>query len=219
MPPRDRDAYRQAVIDSRQLRPGRGWYVLAVLIIVLLGAAGPAVFVLVTLSAIPEVKAEFLAGTPTTVDLTADRKWAIYLATPDAESPIAPSRCEAKALDGGTISLFDPAGYSFSFSRDGGTWQLLTQMTVTRGGRFEIVCDPVAGGPQLYGVAEDPELSGFFGRILGGLGALAGLPCLGALTGAIIILVVALRRASYKRKLQQRYTGYPPAGPHGYWSR
>jgi hypothetical protein len=175
--------------------------VLAVLIVVLFGAAGPAVFALVTVTAVPDVKAEFVAGTPTTVDLTSGREWAIYVAA-DA---VVPSRCEAKTLDGGAISLSDPGNYSFSFTRDGTTWQLLIQMTISTGGRFEIVCNPVAGGRQQYGVAEDPQFSGFFGSILGGIGALAGLPCLGVIIGGVIVLVVALRRKANKRTLQQQY--------------
>jgi hypothetical protein len=33
-----------------------------------------------------------------------------------------------KGIDGGSISLSNGAGYSFSFTRSGETWQLLVQM-------------------------------------------------------------------------------------------
>jgi hypothetical protein len=66
-----------------------------------------------------------------------------------------------------------------------------------------------------YAVGEDPDFAGFFGKIFAitgsGFGAFM-IPLVGLFVAGLIALIVALRRYSNRRQLQQQRMGYPPAG-------
>jgi hypothetical protein len=201
-------------VDPRALRPSRAWYVVAMVIVVIGVVVGVGLFGLGILSVVrglPKVTAEFEAGSPTTVHLTADRKWAIYVDRQGLARQRVDGVCTGTARGDGSIDV-RPTSTSFEFSTGRRHWQSLYTIDVTRDGDYELTCRP--SDPAIeqahYAVGDAPNIGGIVGWVFGGIAALIGVPCLALVVGGVIALVVGLRRSSHKKRLQQQYFGYPP---------
>ncbi|MGH3645758.1 MAG: hypothetical protein ACRDTM_01045 [Micromonosporaceae bacterium] len=217
-------------IDPAALRPKRTWYWIAALIVVLgvCGGFGIGLFGLSSIAGgLPTMKHEFDAGEATTVELTGDQQWAIYVDNPRASSegqgsgPRPDVQCTGSSADGGTITLSEPGG-SFHFTKDNKTWQLLYDVRVDKDGSYQIECssqDAELTDPQLA-VGPAVNVGGFVGKTFGTVGALLGLPCLALIVGGVIALVTGLRRSAHKKRLQAQggygTSGAPGAPPMGY---
>jgi hypothetical protein len=202
-------------VDPRVLRPGRGWYAVAGVVVVLGVLAGVGLFAFGIVSLVrglPKMKTEFRAGTSATVALTADRTWAVYTDEPVPDS--GTSTCTGAASGDATIRLTEPSA-TFTFDRGRRHWRLVYRIRVSRDGTYELTCRPVpeANGGQIYAVGDDVQVGGFVAKVFGSIAALLGLPCLALVAGAVIALVTALRRNSHKKRLQTRPPPeYPPPG-------
>src|SRR6185369_5470059 len=111
--------------------------------------------------------------------------------------------CSARALDAGDVAL-KPADHTFTYSEPEHTWVLIYHVEVTQDGRYELSCrtqDPTIELPQ-FGVGDDPDLGGLFAKSFGGAAALITLPCCGIVVGAALIVLVAVRRNTYRKRLQ-----------------
>jgi len=227
-------------IDPREVRPSRGWFVVAG-IIALLGLLAAPVLIALGVGAVtsiaddlPTIKTEFGTRTPTTVELTADKPWAIYVERPDAlgsasaqpsasygSTPLIGAICTADAVGGGSIDL-TRSTYSSTTSLQGKSWQQVYQVKVSQNGQYEISCRVTDDATTASGFAigEDIELDGFLAKLLGGTGAFFGaflFPCVGLIIGGIIALTVGLMRSSNRKRLQQQRMGYGyghPAPPY-----
>jgi hypothetical protein len=197
--------FRPAQVDPRAVRPSRLWYAIAGVIVAVTLLAGCGLLVVAFRTAgsfedlMLEPVIEFDAGQPATVQLSAAKRWAIFVndpaadASPDASpgasagpsrgasaSPSAsPSarrtgaRCTATAVAGGTITLTPDAGTT-TVSDGVRSWELLYLVDVTQDGEYRVTCEPVDAdrAPAVrYGVGEDPDIGGLIARMLAVFGA------------------------------------------------
>jgi hypothetical protein len=213
-------------IHPSELRPGRGWYVVAGLIVPLSLVGGLVLGLLVLrplfgAEIVPPLAVEFDRSAPGTVQLTAAQKWVLYLDATGAassESPAADTAlaatCHGEGTDGGAVTL-RPVTATITVGTGGRTWRELYTVRVDRDGRYTFSCEPTVAGalPARYAVGRDPEIGKVFGRAFGGFGVFTAVPCLGLSVALVIFLVTLVRRGSHKRRLQQRYAGLPPGTP------
>ncbi|HEU4426204.1 MAG TPA: hypothetical protein VFR67_27005 [Pilimelia sp.] len=220
---------RPPPVDPRVLRPRRGWYVLAGIIAGLSLLAAP-VLLIVGVGAIgsvedtlPTMTAEFDADTPATVELTAARRWAIYVeepatdptVTPDQDPDLSPepspepsdAQCTVEAVAGGTADV-TAVTHTVHVTVDGRTWRQLHTFTVSQAGTYRVTCEPTGpgAGPHRYAVGEDVNLAGLLGRIFGGIGSIFAailVPCTGLFLAGLLALIVGLRRYLHRKRLQQ----------------
>lgn len=198
-------------VTSRELRPGRGWYVAAGVVAVGGIVAGLGLLLLSTaslLGALPDLGPGFSGGESAVVTLKAGDDQTIYADRPGA----AAGRCSGTGENGGTVT-FTARTFSFSFTRGNRQWHAIQQVRVSEDGRYRITCGTPDSGVT-YAVGPDPQVRGFVGKLVGGLGALFGLSCLGVLIGGVMALVTGVRRNSHKGRLQREraagYHGHPP---------
>lgn len=190
-------------VDPKAIKPGRFWYVIAAIIIVAGIGGGITVFAFGVSSvagSVPEFDKLIATDTPTAVGLTKDRDWALYVEYPGDEAPAV--TCTAESLDG--EATLSSGNTTFTFSSGGQTWHLAYEVSVDTTGDYTFTCgsDPKAGS---FAVGEAVDVGGFVGGIFGTIGGLIGIPCFSLVVGGVIILVVALRRGSSRKR--------PPARP------
>jgi hypothetical protein len=210
------------VVDPGRVRPGRKWYWIGALVGLLIIVAGPAIFYLTTLSAIPALVAELESGTPTTVTLSTGKKWAVYVDNPAPETGSIPGQCEGKGVNGGNVTFDSFAFGTFTLTKDGHTWQRQLLFQVDKDGPYSITCTASDNQPRRYAIGEDPEVGNFLAKTFGGLAAVLGLACVGLTFAGVFIAVVATRRSRHRKQLQAQaagaygvhptppYQGYPP---------
>lgn len=194
-------------VDPAELKPGRIWYWIAGVVIVVGVAAGVAVFVFgVTRVAesVPEMEQTFAAGEDTEMELSGGH-WAIYVDHPGESAPTV--ECVASSPDDEV--LVSPSD-AFTTSDGRHTWHMVYELTVTESGPVEVNCDTDAKVGD-FAIGEAVDVSGFVGGILGSITGLIGIPTLGIVVGGTIILVVALRRSAHRKRLRSR-----PSSP-GAW--
>ena len=221
------------LVDPRQLRPRRAWYAVAGVIALVGVLAGVALLVLAVQgfrslsSAFPEPIAEFGGTEAATVQLTAAKHWAVFMAgpsvppvsrtpsTPTASAPTVSARCTGRGIDGGTVDLTKPSYRYTSSAADGGTWYLVYEVKVSQDGRYEFSCTPddSQAGSDRYAVGESPDVEGFVATMLGGFVGTFGTvacPCVGILVATVIVVVTAVRRNAQQRRLR-----FLPGGGYG----
>jgi hypothetical protein len=201
-------------IPASELRPSRVWYWvaggIAVLGMCIGGVLGALGFASVVRDMPTSMDAEFDPGSPVTVDLSADKTWAIYVSREQGGGSIG-TECVGSPENGGTIEL-NRSDFNFQFDSGGRSWRHAYDVEVSETGRYQIECRvrDAAATDARFGIAESiTNVSGLAGRAFGSLGALLGIPCLALTAAGIIAVVTAVRRNSHKRRLQQE-RGYPP---------
>jgi hypothetical protein len=200
-------------IDPRAIRPGRGWYVAAIVIPVLgivIGVGGFGLGIASFVRGLPKMTAEFDAGTPVTVHLTAGQQRAIYADQPSGQNMAVDVDCTGTARGDGSIEV-RPVSTTLTFPGGRHQWISAYTVDVSRAGDYDLTCRPTASsGPTHYALGEAPKTGALIAGVLGGTAALLGIPCLAITIGGVIALVVGLRRSSAKKRLQQQlYYGYP----------
>ncbi|MEV7229399.1 hypothetical protein AB0M79_20585 [Polymorphospora sp. NPDC051019] len=215
--------YPSPTVSSAELRPRRTWFLVAALIALAGVVAGVLLFVLSLNSATDSMDSVtegfnesteqvFQTGDTVSVELAADQRKIVWV---DASAVGSGATCDVS----GSAVLGTPTT-TWTVTNSTGEWRSLYQLSAAGAGTYELTC--TAGGgttPVALAVGQPPQLGealGFAGRLFGGIGALALLPCLGMVVGGVIALVVALRRGSHrKRLLQQRSAGYGYAPGYG----
>jgi hypothetical protein len=193
-------AYGGADISS-QIRPGKKWFVVAGAIAVIGIVAGVAAFVfgLVTVTrSVGNFEASSLNGQSVSRHLEPGT-YAFFVDEND-------SRAADCALTEPNRVHTRPPNYTLTFTRNGRSWSYRGDVTVNDAGDYAMSCN----GPA-FAVGKAPNGAKFAGGLAGALGGLFGLPCLGIMIGAIIALVVGLRRGASRKALlaAQRGYGYP----------
>jgi hypothetical protein len=199
-------------VSGRELRPRRFWYVVAGVIAlggILLGIGLFILGLVTAVRSVPDLGTQFTAGEAKTVTMTAGDKKVIF-----ADSAAVNPTCTGSAPNGGNIDL-STLSYSFTVTKGDREWRGIYEDKTDKDGAYQITCGaPSDSSPATeYAIGDAPKFGGFLGGILGGLAALFGLPCFGIVVAAVIALVTALRRNSYKRRLLQErgaLPGYPP---------
>jgi hypothetical protein len=198
-------------VDPGQVRPRRIWYAVAA-VFAGVGIAGGVVFAVLAgagLNAVakglPAITDTFDSSTPKTVELTADKHWAVYVVgSPDTDRPAV--TCSGKAVELGSIDL-SPVSYTFRMTESGDTWYQEYEVTVTQDGSYQLTCalDGKPDAPARFGVGESANIGRFVGGMFGGIGAIfaaLGTPCVGVVIAVVIVLVTALRRNAHRKRLQ-----------------
>ncbi|MFG1927645.1 hypothetical protein [Cryptosporangium sp. NPDC048952] len=175
-------------VDSRQLRPRRRWYVVAVVIAVLftaIGIGGFAIGVVTAAKSVPDFDGTYTGNQQSSVQLATGRTYALYVPVDSSQSCV---------VDDEVRTVNPPT--TFSFTRGGREWVHLKNLTVVTTGSYDVNCSVPT-----YAIGPEPELGKLAGGIGGGIAALIGLPCIGITIGGIIALVTGLRRSSHKKRL------------------
>jgi hypothetical protein len=186
-------------ISSSELRPGRGWYVFAVLLAIVLIALGVGGFGLGVFSAVKsmDVGQRFNADETVTARLTPSPRGAIFARVVD--SGYAPeAECTVTGPSGRQARLFAPSG-TFTVTSAGATWREIFVVEATETGAHRIVCR--SSETNVFSVGKDADLGKLFGGIFGGIAFLLVLPFAGVVIGVIIAVVVGVKRGNHRRRL------------------
>ncbi len=188
---------------------------MAIVIVVLgivVGVGGFALGIASFVRGLPTMTTEFDAGTPVTAHLTAGQRRAIYADLNSGAGRPAYLDCTGTAPGDGSIDVRRISN-ALDFPSGRHQWTSVYTVDVTRDGDYELTCRPAASdGPTHYALGDAPKTGTLVAGIFGGIAVLIGVPCLALTAGGVIGLVVALRRSSHKKRLQQQaYYGYPPS--------
>ena len=197
-PPPYSQSYGQALgIDYSELRPRRGWFVVAGIVAavgVLAGVVLFAVGIVTRITGMPNLEQQFENGEPVTVRMAADEVLTIY--GTGRTYYVQCSRLDS-SRGGVTISR---VSFAFAFAKGGGsTWEAVYEVHATRHGTYTFVC---SGNNGIFAFGNPPHFARFFGTIVGSVLAMVVLPLLGVLSGAVIALVVGIRRNAHRKRLQ-----------------
>ncbi|HEY0641516.1 MAG TPA: hypothetical protein VGD67_28130 [Pseudonocardiaceae bacterium] len=222
-------------VADDEVRPRRLWYGVAggVAGLGLAGAVVCLVLAAVSAGRVSDGIAEFrlspqpvTPGVPSTVRLTPDTSWAVYVMVPrrtgpggeDVAAPAPAVNCLGEGVD------FLPYRGDLAVGHNGETYRPAVIARVAAAGTYEITCS--VPGPDTFehrlGVAEGIDADtvarvggGILGAVAGVFGALA-LGLGGLLAGGLVALVVTLRRSSHRAALlARRHAAGPyPNGPY-----
>lgn len=206
-------------IPARELRPGRGWYLVAVAVALGGLLAGVMVFAFSQTSlsgSLPHFYGRSNAESPLTVDLRRGQRYVIYVDNFEG-SPA----CSGSGEHGGTVAITPLPGSSFTFQKGWSEmWDARYELTVSRDDRYRLTCG--AGGyvgeldgelvTESYAVGEEFPTGVLVGRFFTALAALVGLSALGFLAGVVIALVTLVRRNMHKSRLIWQYRTAHPTG-------
>ncbi len=188
-------------IHPSELRPRRGWYVVAAVLAGLMIIAGGLGFALGILHAVTSVKigTRFTAGQHVTVTLNSDRRHAIYARVPDGYTPAYPqATCQAAGPGTGFLPLRRPTGGSGHITINGVTWQEVYVFDAPTAGRYGVTCQSQEVAD--FSVGDAWQTSRVIGGVVGGLVALLLVPA-GIVIGGFIAILVGVRRGRHRRRL------------------
>jgi hypothetical protein len=199
--------------DPGRVRPGRVWYAVAMLLVVLGVAASPIAVQLAVRSLdllpLPAIVAEFGPGSPATVELSGSQRWAIYVenADPTGKAGKIPTECAGGTLHGQRLRLI-PSLPELVFEGGNRRWYALYEFEVPGTGRYQVSCrlTDAATATARYAVAAAPDPGDTRARLATGVALtlfIYGAPVVGVLAGATVALVVALRRNASRRRPAQ----------------
>lgn len=199
-------------VDAREVRPGRGWFVIGALVIV--GGIATAIvgFVLSLVStvSIPEFEAQVTSGQESSFTV-ADPGFQLGLYSSSGSGGQA---CVLLLPDGGESGFGSP-GYSHNVNVGSQSWSLVGTYELSEAGEYTLSCADNSTTTE-FAVTNNGE-GGV--EIVQGVGSSllwALVPSfLGLVLGLTIIITTAVRRSRFQRHLiaerQQRYYGH---GPH-----
>ncbi|MGH8792399.1 MAG: hypothetical protein ACRDXX_07120 [Stackebrandtia sp.] len=202
-------------VDPKELKPGRFWYLVAALIMVVGvgGGVGLSVFGIVHIaSGMPDMKAEFASGETVSVTLSAEKDWAIFVDYPDNAQPFS-TECTVTPVGGGEADVSEPGG-AFTYGTNERNWQLVYDVSVSETGEYEITC-ALAGDDYDtdFAVGDSVDVGAFIGQTFGSIAALLCLPAAALIVGGVIIVVVGMKRAAHKKRLWRQAAGWLTAAP------
>ena len=128
-------------VDSRELRPGRGWYVVGALVLVGGFATALVGFLLSVVSTVtlPEFEARVTSGAETTFTV---EEPGFELALFAYSGHGSDSGSCSLVLPDGSESGFDQPGYEFNAEWNGEGWTLVGTQQITESGEYTLVCSP-----------------------------------------------------------------------------
>jgi hypothetical protein len=175
-------------VDSSELRPKPMWFFVAAGI----GVVGIVAGVLMLIYGIGGISAPMIRtfGEGETVSVRLDQDTAIY--TADGATRYE-ATCVVTSADGKPVPT-STVGYSFTKQADGRQWQLLRTFPISTPGDYRVACTE-ARGP--YAIADQPDVS----RFVVGMVSLFALSGLGIVIGAVLAVVVGVKRGNHRRRL------------------
>jgi hypothetical protein len=177
---------------SGQIRPGKKWYLVALVIAVLSIIGGFVVFSVGLRSAAASVDANFRFTSTDGKDLTqtlTPGDYRFYTRGNDAIS----SKCGVTVPE--PLPLTDTDSI-VSFRKDGKTWAQAGRIKVATAGSYTFGCTG-----QEFALGDPADTSQFGVRLGSAFGALAGLPCLGITLSGILAMVVTISRGRSRARL------------------
>lgn len=198
-------------IDAREVRPGRGWFVVGALVIA--GGIATAivgfVFSLIATVSLPDFEAQVTSGQESSFTV-ADPGFQLGLYSSSGSGGQA---C-VLLLPDGSESGFDSPGYSHNVNIGSESWSLVGTYELSEAGEYTLSCSDGSTTTD-FAVTNNGE-GGV--EIMQGVGSSllwALLPSfLGLVLGLTIIITTAVRRNRCRRRLiverQQRYHGHGP---------
>ncbi|MGW9556418.1 hypothetical protein ACWGSK_18120 [Nocardiopsis sp. NPDC055551] len=198
-------------VDAREVRPGRGWFVIGALVIV--GGIATAIvgFVLSLVStvSIPDFEARVTSGQEGSFTV-ADPGFQLGLYSSSGSGRQA---CVLLLPDGGRAD-FDSPGYSHNVDTGGESWSLVGTYELSEAGEYTLSCSDDSTTTE-FAVTNNGDGGVEIVRGVGSTLLWALVPSfLGLVLGLTIIITTAVRRGRFQRRLiaerQQRYHGHGP---------
>ncbi|NUS74561.1 MAG: hypothetical protein HOQ05_14355 [Corynebacteriales bacterium] len=184
-------------ISAKELKPGRGWFVVAAAIFVL-SLIAAVVTLVVALTSLPDIDIKFDDEETKVVELDSDKRYTLYVDTDRSYS--VDYFCSVTSVDtGDAVELSD---VDTEYTQ--GKWSSIYHFDVPRDGDYDLLCNGTSERNR-YALGERANLW----VLTAGITGLFVLPGLGFLIGGVIALVVAVKRNRHKtRLLYQRHYEY-----------
>jgi hypothetical protein len=184
-------------VDSKQLRPSRRWYAVAVAVAVL-GLLAAAVLLATGIRSwsgdFPTLGDHFRSGESVPVDLRAGQPAVLYV-SPDTAA--FDWRCTAD-LPGSQVAI-TKAPYTFTFFSAGRTWAARYEIQADKDGRAQLTCVAIAGtGTPLLAVGDQPDNAHLVRELVSTIAAGACAALLGLALGGTLAMIVARRRRAHR---------------------
>ncbi|WP_067604570.1 hypothetical protein [Nocardiopsis listeri] len=198
-------------VDAREVRPGRGWFVIGALVIA--GGIATAIvgFVLSLVStvSIPEFEARVTSGQESSFTV-ADPGFQLGLYSSSGGGGRA---CVLLLPDGGEAG-FDNPGYSHNVDTGAESWSLVGTYELSEAGEYTLSCSDGSTTTE-FAVTDNGDGGAEIVRGVGSTLLWALVPSfLGLVIGLTIIITTAVRRGRFQRRLiaerQQWYYGHGP---------
>lgn len=204
-------------IDAKELRPGRIWFFVGALVLVLGIIGGIVGFVLSLVSSVglPELEHRVQEGESVTFELSGTEAVNLGLY---ANGNAIVDDCTLTTPDG-QVGEFDYPGYGHTGTLSGESWKLVGVHDDARPGEYTMDCQYTGMGTTyaLGDVGNGEE--DFVRGALTGVAFMIGLPIIGAIVGITIMVVTGVRRGRHRRQLiAERSQGQPgqPGQPGGW---
>ncbi|MEU4998154.1 hypothetical protein [Streptomyces sp. NPDC021622] len=192
-------------IDPRQLRPRRGWFVVAGVIAAVGVAIGIASFVRTLTSAVDSVDdgRAFASGRSVTVRIAPDDDAAIYVRSPF----VARAHCKVTGPPDSLPRVAAPGG-TFNVTKGDARWERAFVLKTDKDADYRVMCEDPRG-VLTFAPGDSTDVSSF----VGGIAVTVLVPLGGILAAAALAIIVGVRRGRHRRWLEaQAYYGYGPGG-------
>jgi len=186
-------------VQASELRPSRGWYVVAAVfafIVIVAGGVGFAFGIVHAIKSV-DIKTKFAVGQPAAVTYdTVPPRQAIFASTrTQAGEPQA--ECTVRGPGDAQVPLA-PVTSSITLTLNNVSWHEIAAFEVPSPGTYTVSC--TSQDATGFGVGKYVRARDVAGGVLGGLAAL-GLAGIGVLISVIIAIVTGVRRGRYRRRL------------------
>lgn len=191
-----------------ELRPRRIWFLVAALLAVagVLAAAGVMLFVL---PGGGDLGQPLTQGQPVIVQLSPSDEKMVWVKEAGQNVPDIDISCTASPLDGQEIRELSQdrlRSERVQLDVDHQRWRGLLTLSAEPAGRYTVTC-VTSGADRIpaLSIGDPPRLHGPRDRALGRLGSL-GLAGISVIVGAVLAVVVAVRRGSHRVRLSEQRT-------------
>ncbi|WP_017603709.1 hypothetical protein [Nocardiopsis alkaliphila] len=186
-------------VDGKELRPGRVWFFVGALVLVLGIIGGILGFVISLASSVglPELEHRVRAGESITFEVTGTETVNLGLY---ANGNAIVGDCTLSTPDGRTEG-FDYPGYSHTGALNGESWRLVGVHDAAQPGEHTMDCQ-YTGMDTTYALGDVGNGEEDFVRgALTGVAFMVGLPLIGAIVGITVMVVTGVRRGRHRRQL------------------
>jgi hypothetical protein len=191
-----------APVDPSAIRPRKRWYALGAALLVAATVAGVTCAVIFVRAMTPHLE-EFSTQSPGTSELVAGRRYDIYVATPDVDSPAVD--CTVTGPDGDVPTVDEDWSVIFHAGEE---YDARVRFTPTSNGAHDVSCTSPDGRVEL-GVGRHID-----GQTYGHGFAAAALAALLGIGGVVVLIVTGVRRGGAKRRSRPT-AAWPSAGAWG----
>lgn len=188
-----------------EVTPRKRWYAVAAVLAALglvVGCGGFLLTLKIVADAMPADAARFESGVPTRVTLGAGDERVVYVALPYDANPgdATPPNTTTCVSDAGVTLDKVSAEVKLADGTAKRTWQAVYTLKAAQAGTYALSCEQEDGTRAVYGLGEMPW-GGAVATSIGAFALIFGIPCVCLLTAVVIVIVVAVKRRSNRKRL------------------